>query len=131
MGGNKKEGVHTSMCECKCCPIPRPHIRSAQRAWHATPLSKQQKSTIRKTKERKGKTVAVTYLLVSLAEGTLLERLADIFAPAREEPGATLGVVHEKDFAGGRLHDDHARAKLEIVHPETAVRDRTRRVFRV
>ena len=93
------------------------------------PLVETTKKYDTKNKRRKSKTVTATYLFVSLAEGTLLERLADIFAPAREEPGATLGVVHEEDFAGGRLHDDHARAKLEIVHPETAVRDRARRVF--
>jgi hypothetical protein len=50
-----------------------------------------------------------THLFVSLAEGTLLERLTDIFAPAREEPGTERGVVHEDDFSGRRLDDDHAR----------------------
>jgi hypothetical protein len=45
------------------------------------------------------RTEKITYLFVSLAEGTLLERLADILAPAGEEPGVAFGVVHEDDFA--------------------------------
>ena len=72
-----------------------------------------------------------THLFVSLAEGTLLERLTDIFTPAREEPGTESGVVHEDNFSGRWLDDDHARRKEEIARPETAIRDRRRRVLRV
>lgn len=72
-----------------------------------------------------------THLFVSLAEGTLLERLTDIFTPAREEPGTELGVVHEDNFSRRWLDDDHARRKEKIVRPETAGWDRGRRVFRV
>jgi hypothetical protein len=72
-----------------------------------------------------------THLFVGLAEGTLLERLTNIFAPAREEPGTVRGVVHEDDFSRRWLDDDHARRKEKIVRPETAVRDRRRRVSRV
>jgi hypothetical protein len=52
-----------------------------------------------------------THLFVGLAEGTLLERLTDIFTPAREEPGTERGVVHENNFSRGWLDDDHARPK--------------------
>ncbi len=64
-----------------------------------------------------------THLFVSLTEGTLLERLTDIFAPTREEPGAARGVIHDNDFTRGRLDDDHARPEEKIVCPETAIRD--------
>ena len=72
-----------------------------------------------------------THLFVGLAEGTLLERLTNIFAPAREEPGTDRGIVHEDDFSRRWLDDDHARRKEKIVRPETAVRDRRRRICRV
>jgi hypothetical protein len=68
---------------------------------------------------------------VGLAEGTLLERLTDIFAPAREEPGTEFCIVHEDDFSGRRLDDDHARREEKIVGPETAGRDGRCRVSRV
>ena len=64
-----------------------------------------------------------THLFVGLAEGTLLERLTDIFAPAREEPGTARGVVHEDDFSRRRLDDDHARPEEKVGRPETAVWD--------
>jgi len=41
----------------------------------------------------------ISRLLVRLAERALLERLADIFAPAGDEPRFGLGIVHDDDFA--------------------------------
>jgi len=108
------------MRACVCYltpPSPSPHSRA-----HGTPPPFEQK--IRYNYEK-------THLFVSLAEGTLLERLTNIFTPAREEPGTVLGVVHEDNFSGRWLDDDHARPKEKIMHPETAVRDRRRRVIRV
>jgi hypothetical protein len=72
-----------------------------------------------------------TYLLVGLAQCALFERLANVFATAREEPRALGGVVHDEDFTGGRLDDDHARAKQQVLRPEAAVRYRRRREVRV
>lgn len=72
-----------------------------------------------------------THLFIGLAEGTLLERLTNIFTPAREEPGTEFGIVHEDNFSRRWLDDDHARRKEKVVRPETAFRDRRRRVLRV
>jgi len=73
----------------------------------------------------------ISRLFVSLAEGTLLECLTKIFAPAREEPGTEFGIVYEDNFSRRWLDDDHARRKEKIVRPETAFRDRLCRVSRV
>lgn len=64
-----------------------------------------------------------TYLLVRLAQRALLERFADIFAAAGEEPLVARGVVHDDDLARGGLDDDHARAEHKVVCPEATVRD--------
>ena len=82
--------------------------------------------------EGKGaKDPSLLYLLVCLTEGALLDRLADVFAATREEPGAARSVVHDEDLARGRLDDDHACAQDKVVRPEAAVRNRRRRVLRV
>ena len=105
------------------CVQPRTHPRFVRSsAWHATPF---------RTESTYGYKRKVTYLFVSLAEGALLERLTDIFTPAREKPGTVLGVVHDEHFARRRLDDNHARREEKVARPEVAVRDRRRRIFRV
>jgi hypothetical protein len=111
-----------AFCDAATTPLPRTLAPSCTRciARHLPPFEQKYVYNYKKT-----------HLFVSLAEGTLLERLTDIFAPAGEEPGMTLGVIHEDNFARGRLNDDHARPEEEIGCMETAIRDRPRRLVRV
>ena len=126
-GGTKREGACIYACVRACAISYRRHGGHAHTpaaqcaAAHGTPPPFECEYDKRK----------VTYLFVSLAEGALLERLANIFAPAREKPCIELGVIHDEDFARGRLNDDHARREEKIARPEVAIWDRSRRVFTV
>lgn len=81
--------MHAHMYACVYYPIPQPDRHAHPGRAHGMPPPF----------NRHVRTEKITYLFVSLAEGTLLERLADILAPAGEEPGVAFGVVHEDDFA--------------------------------